>query len=276
LDRVNVIDGVATEVAAFISRRRQRLLDTVHKTVAINPFLTPLAQELNGYESITELAAFFATGHLLDGHQTGFGKLVDERILPNVWGTTKLSEPFRDANPPYDAPMFGVIDHLVPKDDGTQDLLSLKAGRWSIQLGQALNMNNSFVNLLEARDRGEVAFDRIVIGVLYGTEATLTDKFSIARGVIRHGRAHDVTDISEHVDLYAGRAFWAWLNDGEPETQEWVLEGVFEGMDRAKGELGSAAEAVASYQESFENELARHRKSDGEVDWFALLRDING
>ncbi len=275
MDRVGVIDGVATEIAEFIERRRARLLDTVHSTVAINPFLTPLAAALNGFESVTETALFFATGHLLDGHQTGFGKLVDERILPNVFGTTKLSGPYRQSTPPYSAPMFGVIDHLVEKPGG-QDLLPLKAGRWSIQLGQALNMNDGFARLIAAREAGEVDFDRIVIGVLYGTEATLTDKFWIARGVIRHGRAHDIVDVSEHVDVRAGKEFWSWLNGGEPETQEWVLEGVFEGMRRSQDELGSAAEAVAAYQESFELQLARHKDDAGDVDWFALLRDING
>ena len=47
-------------------------------------------------------------------------------------------------------------------------------------------------------------------------------------------------------------------------------------MRRSQDELGSAAEAVAAYQESFELQLARHKDDAGDVDWFALLRDING
>ena len=92
--REEVIAGVATEVLRFIRNRRAKLEGLRHETMAVNPFLNPLIMEMNGYESLEELTDFLVGGHLLDGHATGFGKLVDERIVPNVFGTIKLSGPF--------------------------------------------------------------------------------------------------------------------------------------------------------------------------------------
>jgi hypothetical protein len=272
MDRDSVVAGVATEVLRFARNRRKKLEGLQHKTMAENPFLNPLIMEMNGYETLADLADFAISGHLSEGHATGFGKLVDERIVPVVFGTVKLTKAFREKTRPYHAPMFGVIDHLRPKEGGTQDLLPLKAGRWSIQLGQALNMNHSFANLIDEREAGFIEFDRIVIGVLYGTEATLTDKFQIARGV----GPHDVVDIREHVDIKAGRRFWAWLNDGIEETQEWVLDGILQGIKTARDELGPAAELIGAYARSYEARLSRHVHDNGSVDWHSLLREVNG
>lgn len=271
MDREEVIDGVATEVVTFIRTRRQKLKRLSHESMAVNPFLNALIMQMNGYETAEALTAYLVGGHLLDGHQTGFGILVDERILPKVFGTTKLSRAFRPRNPPYNNAAFGVIDHLVQRGNA-RDLLALKAGRWSIQLGQAKTMNRDFSTLLNMRDGGQMHFDRIVIGVLYGTEATLTDKFRIARGI----GPHDLVDIQDRVDVYAGRNFWAWLNQGERETQEWVLDGFLEGIERARGELGSAAEAVAAYQRHYYEQLVRHMRPDGTVDWHGVLREVSG
>src|SRR5215203_1216838 len=272
MDRNSVVDGVAVEVLRFAENRRRKLEDSRHTTMAENPFLNPLIMELNGYESLADLATFVIGGHLSGGHATGFGKLVDERIVPNVFGTQKLTRAFRKQHPPYNAPMFGVIDHLRPKPKGNQDLLPLKAGRWSIQLGQALNMNHSFARLLDAREAGAIKFDRIVIGVLYGKEETLTDKFQIARGI----GPHDAVDIRDHVDIRAGRQFWSWLNEGIEETQEWVMDGFLVGIRAAREELGSAAELMSAYERSYEARLSRHVDGDGSIDWHGLLREING
>jgi hypothetical protein len=273
--RDEVIAGVSQEVVRFIRNRRQKLEQLRHSTMAVNPFLNPVIMEMNACDTLDDLAEFVVGGHLSEGHATGFGKLVDERIVPNVFGTTKLTGPYRRDNPPYNDPAFSVIDHVVPRPDGDPDLLPLKAGRWSIQLGQALNMNVGFARLVEERDAGRIEFDRIVIGVLYGTEATLTDKFQIARGVADADR-HIVVDVRDHVEIRAGREFWAWLNDGVDETQEWVMDGFLHAIQVANQELGSASDAVATYIASYRDQLAEHMGEDGTVDWHALLREING
>lgn len=256
----------------FIRARRDKLVGLRHDSMAINPFLWPMLMELNGYEELEELTTYIIAGHLSDGHATGFGKLVDERIVPNVFGTTKLSASFRSRHPPFDEARYGVIDHIVDHPDGRRDLLPLKAGRWSIQLGQAKNMNRDFAAILAERARGGVRFDRLVIGVLYGTEAGLTDKFQIARGTGRH----ELVDIREHVDLKVGRSFWTWLNDGVEETQEWVMDGILLAIQQARGALGSAADAIEEYRCSYQRQLERHRGDDGAIDWHALLREVNG
>jgi len=272
MDRQAVVEGVAQEVLRFAANRRKKLEALQHSTMAENPFLNPLIMEMNGYETLADLADFVIGGHLSEGHATGFGKLVDERIVPHVFGTIKLTKSFRKQNNPYDATMFGVIDHLRPKPDGTQDLLPLKAGRWSIQLGQALNMNHSFARLLDEREAGFINFDRIVIGVLYGTAGKLTDKFQIARGV----GPHDVIDIQQHVDIRAGREFWSWLNEDIDETQEWVMDGFLLGIRTSREQLGPAADLIGAYARSYEAKLSHHVKGDGSIDWHGLLREING
>ena len=50
-----------------------------------------------------------------------------------------------------------------------------------------------------------------MVGVIYGNQASLTDKFDIIRGICS-GAEHDVTDITEHVEVVAGKEFWAWIN----------------------------------------------------------------
>lgn len=79
-------------------------------------------------------------------------------------------------------------------------------------------MNSAFAKLVALRASGAVKFERIVVGVIYGTQGLLTDKFSIIRGICS-GAEHDVTDIQDHVEVVAGRKFWAWVNEGEDETQ---------------------------------------------------------
>lgn len=271
-DREAVVSGVATEALRFIRNRREKLVQLRHASMAVNPFLWPMLMELNGYEALDELTTYIIAGHLSDGHATGFGKLVDERIVPNVFGTTKLDAAFRRLHPPLNEPKYGVIDHIVHRLEGPDDLLPLKAGRWSIQLGQAKNMNRDFAQVLEARERGEVDFGRIVIGVLYGKESTLTDKFQIARGI----GPHDLTDISKHVDLRVGRDFWSWLNDGVEGTQDWVMDGILTALDLAREELGSAADAVEGFRLSYQAQLESHQGSDGQINWHALLREVNG
>ena len=84
--------------------------------------------------------------------------------MPLVFGTTRLNKAYRKEHPPLDEPMFGVIDHIATRPDGSTVLLPLKAGRWSIQLGQAVNMNTSFARILESRDGEHIDFEKIVSG----------------------------------------------------------------------------------------------------------------
>jgi hypothetical protein len=208
MDQDNIIAKVAELTTWWIGQRSAKIIQVEHGSMEVNPFLAPLICALHGLENARELANFVTAGHFYIGHGTGFGKLIDEKILPQAFGTAKLDKAYRQANGLTD-PAFDDIDHIVTKDDGVY-LLSQKASKWTIQLGQAMGLNRSFHSLLARRDRGEIEFQKIIVGVFYGTDDELTDKYRVLRGITT-GANHDVIDISKDVDVHAGRAFWAWL-----------------------------------------------------------------
>ena len=230
---------------------------------------------MHGFPSFRELAAFMLAGHLVEGHATGFGKLIDEKVL-DVFGTIKLDTRFRRENPEFLSSEFDNIDHLVPRAGGPHDLLSLKAGRWSIQLGQAVQLNRSFQVLVDRREAGEIQFGRLIVGVFYGTAASLTDKYRIIRGEPGAGARHDVRDLTNHVSVLAGRTFWAWLNGGEEQTQDWMLDAIIQGFEDEFRQHGSFTRLFDDFVNSFAETFARHINSNGQIDWHAILREING
>lgn len=116
--------------------------------------------------------------------------------------------------------------------------------------------------------------DNIVVGVFYGNDKGLTDKYRILRG-INTGANHDVIDIREKVHVYAGKNFWAWLNNGQEDTQHWVLQGIEEAVKSA-----NIKENNKELIEEFKNHVAKKYneqvlKEDGSADWHKLLRMIN-
>jgi hypothetical protein len=159
----------------------------------------------------------------------------------------------------------------VPREDGRPDLLSLKASRWTIQLGQAVGLNRSFEEILQRH--GE-EFDSIAVGVFYGGADALSDKYDILRGINR-GANHNVVDLTENVKVYAGRDFWQWLNEGEAETQNWILDGTLKGMDDTDLRE-ECAELLERYTMNLARNYSRYVGDDGAVDWHRLLADING
>lgn len=171
--------------------------------MSINPFIMPFLFDYHDLKNLDELVGLIIAGHLMTGHATGFGKLIDEKILPNVFGTIKLDASYRKATVPFADSCFDEVDHYLIREDGSRQLLSLKAGKWTIQLTMAVQLNAAFHEILSAhRD----IVDEIVVGVFYGKKEDLTDKYDILRGVNR-GANHDVVDITRHVNVYSGREF---------------------------------------------------------------------
>ncbi len=269
-----MIEGVATQAAWWIDQRRKKLRDLQHGTHAVNPFLWPLLGRMHGFATFRDLAEFQLAGHLVEGHATGFGKLVDEKILPAVFGTTKLDKATRKGTI-FERAEFDNIDHLIGDPDSGQSLLSLKAGRWSIQLGQAKQLNTSLAHVISDRTDGLLNFDQIVIGVFYGVESQLGDKYRIIRGEPTMAN-HDLDDITSDVVIHAGQDFWSWLNGDERDTDSWVLEGLMAGFESdiaAKGDLASLhTEFIDDYVEQFRE----FETENGEISWHALLRAVNG
>jgi hypothetical protein len=203
---------------------------------------------------------------------------MDEKILPKVFGTTKLDKAARK-NRPLSMSIFDEIDHIVGGRGGKSvKLLSLKAGRWTIQLTMAVQLNKAFTKLLRLRNTkalGGFNFEEIAVGVFYGTKATLTDKYDILRGINR-GAKHDVKNITKDVHVYAGREFWTWLNDGETQTQEWVLEGILRGFERAANTTGSLTGLIISFRQEFSKQYQSFVRADKSIDWAGIIRKING
>jgi hypothetical protein len=159
----------------------------------------------------------------------------------------------------------------VKRSNGSSVLLSLKASRWTIQLTAAKELNTAFSKILTTH--GD-KYEEVVVGVFNGKQATLTDKYDILRGINR-GKHHDVVDLTQRVHVYAGREFWTWLNEGEQRTQEWVLEGIVAGLEKAKCR-DECRELLASYAKAFNKAYEEHINADATVDWHRILRDING
>lgn len=280
MDKRTVVDLVAKEVRWWVFERRKKLEELSHGSMAVNPFLAPLLFGFNGFTSFEQLADFLLGGHFSTGHSTGFGKLIDEKILPRVFGTTKLDSEYRAHNRPYGLSHFDEVDHLIPKSNGGQDFLSLKASRWTIQLTMAVQLNTAFSKLVKMRAARKISFNKIVVGVFYGRHSMLTDKYDICRGINR-GKKHSVVDLTKTVDVLAGRDFWAWLNNGQVKTQEWLLEGVMKGYRTVESEahargLPTSKDLISAYKVSFVRNYERFVDKKGKINWMGILREING
>jgi hypothetical protein len=240
--------------------------------MAVNPFMIPALMALHTHESFDELAELLLSGHFMTGHSTGFGKLTDEKILPNVFKTTKLNKAFRKRKP-YNSSLFDEIDHLVGTG-GKVEYLSLKSSRWTIQLTMAMQLNSTFAKLIDERGAQELKFKRIVVGVIYGKADDMTDKYRIIRGITT-GAEHNAIDIEDHVDVVVGRELWTWLNGGENDTQDWVVDGILQAIDQSKTDLEQAKRHLEQYKEKFADNFRQYITGNA-IDWRAIVRAING
>lgn len=265
-----IVSSVKKWAKWWLLQRKKKLEEQLNETMSINPFLMPFLFDYHDLKTLDELVDLIIASHLMTGHATGFGKLIDEKILPNVFGTKKLDSSFRKM-PPFNEPCFDEIDHLIVRENGRKQLLSLKAGRWTIQLTMAVQLNTSFKEIL-AKHADLV--DDIVVGVFYGTSEELTDKYDILRGINR-GANHSVTDLTDSVSVYAGREFWSWLNYGENCTQEWVLQGIIEALNEEKIHE-TATELLSRFKTSVVEKYESDIKDGDSMSWFKLLSKVNG
>jgi hypothetical protein len=274
LTKDQVIQGTSREVQWWLDNRLNKFRDLSHETMSINPFMAPVIMALHSQLAFTELAELLLGGHFMTGHATGFGKLIDEKILPKLFGSRKLDAAFR-RTPPYEMSVFSEIDHMIGVANDEPVYLSLKASRWTIQLTMAEKMNTAFTKLIRMRGDGTIKFKKIVVGVFYGTQEALTDKFSIIRGICS-GAQHDVTDITEHVEVVAGKQFWAWINGGQQDTQDWIMQGVLDAVTASRAKLTTAKGLLEEYKRTFGDSFSQYVDGEGKIDWFGILHSING
>jgi hypothetical protein len=135
----------------------------------------------------------------------------------------------------------------------------------------AVQLNAAFNEIIN--NYGE-SFDEIAVGVFYGKKDGLTDKYDILRGINR-GKNHNVVDLTSRVNVYAGKDFWAWLNDGEERTQSWVLDGIRRGLatDNSREECGAL---LANFERKVAEKYQKYFETNEDVDWDGLLKEING
>ena len=267
----DVVGGVKEQAVWWLNSRLEKVQAGKHDTMEVNPFMAPLVAALHGHQGFDELAEFLISGHFAIGHATGFGKLIDEKILPKVFNTTKLDKAIR-ANGILNETCFDNIDHIVKKSSETV-LLSVKASRWTIQLGQAVDLNKSFQELLELREKGKYQFDRILVVTFYGKSEELSDKYRILRGITT-GASHNVVDVTKHVTVLAGKDFWSWIGDND-DTQKWVMEGITQAVQVMQKDLQEVATSIKNYRASFTKRYAS-AIVNGQIDWQIFLSIING
>lgn len=266
-----IVTGVEREVTWWIEQRLRKLREHLSGTMTMNPFMAPAVAGIHGLDSIDNLIQLYVSAHLMTGHATGFGKLVDEKILPRVFGTRKLDAQYRRATQPLSASRYDEIDHIVQVPGKTKPtLLSLKASRWTIQLSMATALNRSFE---EIKQQDSDIFDGVVVGVYYGKKELLTDKYDIVRGINR-GAVHDVFDLRDFVSVEAGVGFWSWLNGGEQATQEWVLSGVTAAVDSSEV-ADRSANLIHAFEKKISDDMA-DLHAEGAVKWTEFLQSING
>ncbi len=264
-----VIDGASLETQLFLGRRLRKLRTEISGVLNINPFLMCAIKDFHQIKDQESLAQFMLIWHLGGGHATSLGKMIDERLLPNVFGTTRLDTTCRHQEP-YNQPPFDDIDHVAHRQNGDY-LLSLKASAWTIQYGQAMGLYRNFKEL------GDLGLQRkgIVVGVFYGHKGLLTDKYRIVKG--ENVRRQDTLSILPYVEVKAGAMFWSWLNDDQIETQEWLLEGILKGVEQFSSHNEDMAAIVggAASQLIKELQVKYDLPSDGSINWSLLLHTIN-
>jgi len=266
-----VVQGVQGLAIWWIEERLKKVRSAKHDTMEVNPFMAPLIAAIHGHSNFLELAEFLIGGHFAIGHATGFGKLIDEKILPKVFNTTKLDKAIRGRGV-LKKSCFDNIDHIV-KINGKDVLLSLKASKWTIQLGQAVELNKSFAEIQSLLAKKEHHYEKIVIATFYGKAENLTDKYKIVRG-INTGANHDVYDITSYVSVLAGKEFWTWVGDHE-ETQKWVIEGIVSATESKRNDLKQAQQMMTEFKESFAKNYEIFKRVDGTIDWETLLEAAN-
>lgn len=265
-----VTQSVRSLVQEFLQRRLHKIGEDISAYLNVNPFLLSALRDFHHFRTVRDLADFLFISHMASGHATGFGKLIDEKVLPQVFGTIKLSARHREENN-LTAAAFDEIDHIVfPNDRKNRCLLSLKASAWTIQNAQAHSLYHSFKQIGDFKLYGK----EIVVGVFYGNKSLLTNKYDILRGV--NPRQQDQFVTLKHVRVLAGEEFWAWLNDGEKATQQWVLEGTRLASE-AVFHQGEHVATVGGGPERLAQELATKYglEPDAPIDWQRLLAAVN-
>lgn len=187
------------ETYLFLKRRFRELAEQfndISKT-NFNPFLLLITAPVYNIYSPYEVAERLQLGKAFHGDDTAFGRMAEERYL-RIFGATTPGEKSSDNQTVRNR--WSPID-LELNIDGQRNLMSIKAGPWTMNQAHAAEMIRHFKELHEETGA------KILIGVTYGRYKNLNNKPALV------DRALGSPD---WFDFFVGKDFWEYatgIND---------------------------------------------------------------
>ena len=184
-----------TETYEFLRRRFRALaedFDDIAKT-NFNPFLLLITAPVYNVYSPYEVAERLQLGKAYHGDDTAFGRMAEERYL-RIFGAQPPAE--KSSADPAARARWSAID-LELQVEGVRNLISVKAGPWTMNQAHAAEMIRHF------RDLHEETGARILIGITYGRYRNLNNKPAVVdRGL----------GSPDWFDFFVGKDFWEYAS----------------------------------------------------------------
>lgn len=202
---------VTQKTLEFVERRfnKMRALQSV-EDYQLNIFLLLMMAPAYNINSPYDLAEHLQTGEMPHGDSTGFGKFVENHILP-IFGVEEVPEKRRD-QPRATRDLFSPIDAQMTIEN-TFYYTTWKAGPWTMNQSHANEMISSFPIIHE-----QTGSD-IILGVFYGRYEQLNNKPAL----VRRGTGG-------YFHTLVGKDLWEFIT-GYENAHIHVLEAIREAQD---------------------------------------------
>jgi hypothetical protein len=181
------------ETYQFLKRRFRELaeqFDDISKT-NFNPFLLLITAPVYNIYSPYEVAERLQLGKAFHGDDTAFGRMAEEKYL-NIFGARPPME--KSSEDPAVRRRWSPID-LELTIDGQRNLMSIKAGPWTMNQSHASEMIRSFKQLHEETGA------KILIGITYGRYKNLNNKPALVEREL---------GTPDWFDFFVGKDFWEY------------------------------------------------------------------
>lgn len=188
-------DRLQEETYLFLKRRFRELAEQfndISKT-NFNPFLLLITAPVYNIYSPYEVAERLQLGKAFHGDDTAFGRMAEEKYLSIFGAKTPAEKSSQDADTRR---RWSPID-LELTIDGQRNLMSIKAGPWTMNQSHAAEMIHQFQQLHEETGA------RILIGITYGRYKNLNNKPAL---VDRELGSPD------WFDFFVGKDFWEYAS----------------------------------------------------------------
>lgn len=181
------------ETYQFLKRRFRELaeqFDDISKT-NFNPFLLLITAPVYNIYSPYEVAERLQLGKAFHGDDTAFGRMAEEKYL-SIFGAK--TPPEKSSQDPAVRRRWSPID-LELTIDGQRNLMSIKAGPWTMNQSHAAEMIRNFKQL-----RDETGA-RILIGITYVRYKNLNNKPALVEREL---------GTPDWFDFFVGKDFWEY------------------------------------------------------------------